>query len=270
MNHDPSAKARIARTYAAASDHFDTLPFWHHFGRRTIERLSLAPGARVLDLCCGTGASALVAAERVGPAGYVIGVDLSRELIAVARAKAAACGLGNTDFRVADVESLRLEPDSFDAVVSVFGLFFIDDMAAMLRRAWGWLRPGGRLAVTTWGRQVLDPGESLFWDAVAKEDESIQAVSASERLADPEALAALFVEAGLPAPIVSPETWHMPLATPEAFWPVILGTSNRAAFDALPDEARARVRGSVIETLRARHVTSLRCDVIYAVGARPD
>ena len=268
MTHDSSAKARIARTYAAASDHFDTLPFWHHFGRRTIERLSLAPGARVLDLCCGTGASALVAAEIVGPGGHVLGVDLSRELIAVARAKAMASGLGNIDFRVADVESLRLEPASFDAVVSVFGLFFIDDMAAMLQRAWDWLRPGGRLAVTTWGRKVLDPGESLFWDAVAKEDESIQSVSASERLADPEAVAALFVEAGAPAPIVSPETWDMPIATPEAFWPVILGTSNRAAFDALPDDARARVRAFVIETLRARRVTSLRCDVIYAVASR--
>ena len=68
---------RIAATYGAAADTFDSLPFWHHFGCRTVQRLNLQPGARVLDLCCGTGASALPAAEAVGPSGSVLGVDVT-------------------------------------------------------------------------------------------------------------------------------------------------------------------------------------------------
>ena len=61
-------KDRVVATYTAAADTFDGLPFWHEYGRRTVQRLALPPGARVLDLCCGTGASALPAARAVGPA----------------------------------------------------------------------------------------------------------------------------------------------------------------------------------------------------------
>lgn len=269
MTHDDSTKARIARTYAAASDHFDVLPFWHHFGRRTVERLDLPAGARVLDVCCGAGASALVAAQRVGSRGHVLGVDLSEALIAIARANAARSGLANAEFLVADVETLSLAPSSLDAVVSVFGLFFLDDMAAMLARAWCWLRPRARLAVTTWGRHVLDPGEDLFWEAVAKEDPSIQPMSHAGRLSTPEAVAAEFRAAHLPAPAIEIETWPMPLESPEAFWQVVLGTSNRAAWDGLTTNARERVRHAVTVALHGRGVTSLRCDAIYAVAEKP-
>src|SRR5512139_3696745 len=100
------ARARIAATYTAAADTLDTLPFWHHFGRRTVERLGLRPGARVLDLCCGSGASALPAAEMVGPTGSVLGVDLTDALVRQAHAKATALGLDQARFICASAESL--------------------------------------------------------------------------------------------------------------------------------------------------------------------
>src|SRR5215207_9951471 len=70
-------KARAAAAYNAAADLYDDprLSFWDRFGRRTVERLDLAPGSMVLDLCCGSGASALPAAEQVGPGGRVLGVE---------------------------------------------------------------------------------------------------------------------------------------------------------------------------------------------------
>jgi len=262
-------KSRIASTYDTAADVFDTLPFWHYFGGRTIERLDLAPGSRVIDLCCGTGASALPAAARVGRAGAVLGVDLSRELIGIARRKAAALGLGNVAFRLGDIESLDVAPASFDAVVSVFGLFFVEDMAGVLARAWTWLTPGGAIAITAWGADVLEPGESLFWEAVHREGPSIAPVSPSARLADPSAVAAVFQEAGLPAPVIEAETWQMPLARPEDFWPSILGSSNRGVLGALAPEAQARVHAATIDGLRAQGVTSLRCDAIFASLRRP-
>ncbi len=90
--------ARIVASYTAASDHFDALPFWHHYGRRTIERLDLRPGASVVDLCCGTGASALPAAEQTGPTGRVLGLDLTPALVAQARFEAAARGSRGPSF----------------------------------------------------------------------------------------------------------------------------------------------------------------------------
>src|SRR5688500_12088603 len=106
------ARAQAAATYNAASDYYDeqALSFWDRFGRQTIERLSLQPGARVLDVCCGSGASALPAAERVTPNGHVIAVDLAEKLLQLGRVKAEHRGLNNIEFRVGDFEELGL-PD---------------------------------------------------------------------------------------------------------------------------------------------------------------
>ena len=263
-------KDRVVASYTAAADHFDTLPFWHEYGRRTVERLALAPGGRVLDLCCGTGAAALPAARMVGPTGTVLGVDLTPSLVERARALAAAEGLSHAHFAVGDVEAVRFAPGSFDAVLSVFGIFFADDMPGVLGRAWSWLAPGGRLAITVWGEVVLAPGEPLFWDAVRREDPSLEPISPAEQLTRPEELHALFLEAGLPSPEIVIERWRMPLASPEAFWPVILGTSNRGVFDALPPASQARVQAFVDDELRRRAVQGLDMEALIAVAEKID
>jgi ubiquinone/menaquinone biosynthesis C-methylase UbiE len=260
--------AEIVTTYTAAADHFDRLPFWHHFGRRTIERLRLRPGQRVVDLCCGTGASALPAAAAVGPTGSVLGVDITAALVEQAAAKAREAGWTHAAFQCAAVETLELRPASVDAVVSVFGLFFVEDMAALLQRAATWLVPGGALAITTWGAEVLAPGEALFWDAVRAERASIVPTSHASRLDTPDKLAAIFTAGGLPAPEVVHDRWAMPLATPDEFWPVIMGTSNRGAYEALSPDARERVRARVLHGLRHQAVTETTMDVLYAVARR--
>jgi ubiquinone/menaquinone biosynthesis C-methylase UbiE len=86
------AKLKAATTYNAAADHFDDGPlaFWDRYGQRTIERLRLKPGSCILDVGCGSGASAIPAGKVAGPHGRVIGVDLADRLLAMARAKAAA------------------------------------------------------------------------------------------------------------------------------------------------------------------------------------
>src|SRR6266540_700831 len=89
-NMPENAQARAAFAYNAAADFYDASPlsFWDYFGRRTIELASLPVGSRVLDICCGAGASALPAAEAVGQTGAVIGVDLAKALLGSARTKA--------------------------------------------------------------------------------------------------------------------------------------------------------------------------------------
>jgi ubiquinone/menaquinone biosynthesis C-methylase UbiE len=262
------AAHRAAVIYTAAADTFDSLPFWHHFGRRTVERLPLRRGEKVLDLCCGSGASAIPAAELVGAAGSVLGVDITEALLHQARSKAAARALSQTTFECGDVASLSFPPATFDAVLSVFGLFFIDDMSSLLARAWGWLAPGGALAITAWGQDVLAPGEALFREAALRENPRLDQIDHASRLDTADKLASVFSAAGLPRPDIATERWEMPLASADAFWPVILGTSNRAAFEALLPAQQERVRGSVIEALRERGVTGTAMDVLYAVARR--
>src|SRR5258706_13926130 len=152
MGTPDDAKAKAAATYNAAADFYDdpANSFWDRFGRKTIERLRLPLGARVLDACCGAGASAIPAAEN-GPQGFVLGIDLAQNLLTLARAKASARGLKNIEFRLADVLDPAVPESQFDAVVCVFGIFFIPDMPAAVRALWRVVRPGGRLAITTWG-----------------------------------------------------------------------------------------------------------------------
>src|SRR5215211_8854858 len=104
------AKQKAASTYNAASDFYDhpANTFWGRYGRQTVERLRLAPGQRVLDVCCGSGASAIPAAEAVGPTGSVLGVDLAENLFVLAREKANQRGLTNIEFRTGDVLNLGL------------------------------------------------------------------------------------------------------------------------------------------------------------------
>src|SRR5215213_272422 len=88
MSELDDAKKKAASTYNTASDFYDhpANTFWSRYGRQTVERLRFVAGERVLDVCCGSGASAIPAAESVGPGGSVIGVDLAERLSANASA----------------------------------------------------------------------------------------------------------------------------------------------------------------------------------------
>jgi ubiquinone/menaquinone biosynthesis C-methylase UbiE len=165
------AKAKAAATYDAAADHFDDEPlsFWERIGRRTVARVGLPVGANVLDVGCGTGASALPAAEIVGPNGFVVGVDLSARQLDRARTKAMTRGLENLEFRLADMTALGFPDSRFNAVVSVFSIFFVPDMEGLVRELWRMVRPGGKLAVTTWGPRIFEPAYSRWLVAVKQE-----------------------------------------------------------------------------------------------------
>jgi len=149
------AKAKAAATYDAAVDHFDDEPltFWDRIGRRTVERLALSLSAQVLDVGCGTGASALPAAQAVGPSGRVVGVDLSARLTR----QGGRARLTNVEFRIGDMTSSGYPDQSFDAVISVFSVFFVPDVEGLVRELWRIVRRGGKLVVTTGVRAFSSP-----------------------------------------------------------------------------------------------------------------
>lgn len=117
------------------------------------EVAGIAVGQRVLDVACGTGALACVAADRVAPDGAVVGLDPNPEMLAVARRKRTC-----VEWREGRAESLPFAEASFDRVVSQFGLMFFDDRAAALREMRRVLRPGGRMAVAVCDAVEHSPG----------------------------------------------------------------------------------------------------------------
>ncbi|WP_181170158.1 MULTISPECIES: methyltransferase domain-containing protein [unclassified Mesorhizobium] len=121
-------------------------PLFRPWAEATFEEVKLSPGHRILDIACGTGIVARIAKERLGASGYVVGIDINPDMLAVARTVAP-----NIDWRVGNAGALPLgDREQFDVIVCQQGLQFFPDKPAAaveMRRA---LAPGGRLAVATW------------------------------------------------------------------------------------------------------------------------
>ena len=108
----------------------------------------LHAGETVLDLGSGAGADVLISARRVGPAGRAIGLDMTDEMLALARANAAAAGAANAEFVKGHIEDIPLSDDSVDVVISNCVINLSADKRRVLREAARVLRAGGRFAVS--------------------------------------------------------------------------------------------------------------------------
>lgn len=150
--------ASVAPTWVAIGDDLERTA--GEPGRRAMDRLDVHPGQRILDLGCGTGPTTVELARRVGPGGSVLGVDISTEMLARARQRAAQEGATNVRFVHADVQSHDLGTDAYDRAFSRFGvMFYVDPVAAFsnIRRA---LKAGGSLGFVCW--QNVTANEWMF------------------------------------------------------------------------------------------------------------
>ena len=105
------------------------------------------PGERVIDLGCGSGTTLMELARRVGPGGYVLGADISKQSVEKAQQRIAAAGLSHAEVALADISSHRFAPNSFDLAFSRFGIMFFTDPTATFANLRSALKPGGRLAL---------------------------------------------------------------------------------------------------------------------------
>jgi SAM-dependent methyltransferase len=124
---------------------------WQQVSAGLLERARIKPGHRVLDIATGIGEPALAAAALAGPAGRVVGTDLSAAMIAIAAERARARGISNVRFEVADADAGQFPGGRFDAAVCRWALMFFADLPAALAGIRAALVPGGRLAASVVG-----------------------------------------------------------------------------------------------------------------------
>jgi ubiquinone/menaquinone biosynthesis C-methylase UbiE len=264
----PDSRAAAATADAAAA-RFDelSLSFRDRFGERTIARMELPAGADVLDVGCGTGAAAILAAELVGRDGRVIGVDLSARM--VMRARARARSVHNAYFVVAEMGDLALADGSFDAVISAFSIFFAADMEDQVRKLWRLVRPGGQLAITTWGPRSFEPAFTA-WRRIVEQISpgTVPDRLPWNRLAGIQEVRALLAGAGIADAEVVVEEGHQPLRSPDDWWTIVLGTAARSVIDRMPAHQAVRVKDANLAWLDENGIDAIETNVIYAVATK--
>lgn len=148
--------------WSAVSDGWERYDAWFMEQTRDltdwfVRASGAAPGMDALDLACGAGQPARTIARRVLPGGRVVATDISSDMLAAAKRRAAADGLDNIEFREMGAERLDFPDASFDVVTCRFGLMFCPEPERAAKEIRRVLRPGGRFAVSVWDEPAKNP-----------------------------------------------------------------------------------------------------------------
>ena len=132
------------------------------------------------------------------------------------------------------------------------------------------VRPGGKLAITTWGPRIFSPVYEVWLETVRGVRPDLHsAYNPWHRITSPESVAKLCLDAGIPGVDVVAEDGQRPLAAAEDFWTVALGSGLRWTIEQMGPDAASDVRQSILEWMRAQNVKAIETNVIYAVATRP-
>jgi len=244
-------KLETARIFSVTSQDHETLELFVEFGRRLVEWAELSPGDSVLDVAAGTGASLLPAVEAVGPSGRVVGVDLAPGMVERLAQLITAHGLSNADAETADAEDLPLPDASFDAVLCGFGLFFFPAPDRALAEFSRLLRPGGRLAVSTFTQRGSASMDAI-WRLIAVHTEVPPAADDALRFDRPAGLVSAVEAAGFLEVEIEQSPYQVVLPTFDAWWRWIWSMEFSDVLRRVDDATLERIHRTASEDLMRR------------------
>jgi SAM-dependent methyltransferase len=222
---------------------------------RMVELAGVEAGSRVIDVAAGYGEPTLSAAKVAGPDGSVVATDISAEMLAYGRERAEAAGLENIEFVEADASALDFPEDSFDAALSRFGIIFEPDGEGAAARVRGFLKPGAKMAIASWGPPDRTPFLGIpMRTAMQALDVPPPPPGTPGPLSrpTPEALGGLLEGGGFSEVQVEEAEVVMPFESPEAFTTFIreIAPPITAMIEPHPEDVQKRTWDAITEAAR--------------------
>jgi ubiquinone/menaquinone biosynthesis C-methylase UbiE len=263
------AKTWLAGVFDRAAPSYDRPAGRYHeyFGGRLVDLTGVGSGAAVLDVACGRGAALVPAARRVGATGRVVGVDLSPEMVRLARDAVADAGVA-AEVRVMDAEHLEFPGSTFTVVLCAFGLFFLPDAeraVAEIRRV---LVPGGVVGVSTWGQK----DRRWAWENDVFADIDVPRRAIVQPFDTIELVEELLAGSGFEDVAVHTEDCEVHIADEAEWWAWKWSYSLRGVIEQLSEDRLERLRREVntrFEAMPAAEGHPLRLSALVATGRLP-
>jgi O-methyltransferase / aklanonic acid methyltransferase len=238
----------VAAVFGRAADVYDTaIPFFVRFGGRLVELAEVSGGESVLDVASGRGASLIPAAERVGPSGRVVGIDLAAKMVERLRGDLDQLGLVHASVRVGDAARLDVSDGEFDVALCGFTLMLLPDPSQAVAELARAVRPGGRVAVSM--PTGAGPQWSFFGELIGR-----FAPRANRPIPPPPGpapdFAAMLRGAGLGDIVTVDETEDFTFPDSGVWWSWVWSQGMRAFLEALPDDALGELRAAAEDRLR--------------------
>lgn len=242
----------IAGVFGRAAATFDRIGFFSHFGERIVKCAQLAVGGSVLDVATGRGALAFPAAKCVGPRGRVIGTDISPEMLRETAKDVKSGNWSNIELQQMDAERLQYPDSAFDCVLCGFALWFFPHPDRALQQFYRVLKPGGRLALTTWAHD--SPMHNLQRDTLRPHlipASQANGAEKKERFDTKEQLEPALRQAGFVDAKVFTEDFKAIVTGVDLFWEQLWAGGNRALLERLPASALEAVKANFFQRLDA-------------------
>lgn len=166
---EQSKRERVHHVFEKISDRYDTMnsiiSFQRHKSWRkdVMKQMQVQPGTKALDVCCGTGDWAIALAESVGPTGEVIGLDFSKNMLAVAEKKKQERQLSNLTLVHGDAMELPFADNSFDYVTIGFGLRNVPNYMTVLQELYRVVKPHGKVVCLETSQPTLKGFRELYF-----------------------------------------------------------------------------------------------------------
>ena len=171
---------------------------------------------------------------------------------------------------VGDMLSMRFPVASFDAAVCVSGVFFVPDMSKAVSELWSRVRPGGKLAVTTWGPNFCEPATDAFWCSIKEvRPDLYKGFNPWDRIDNPASLAKILDEGGVASPKIIPENRFHIIKSPDDWWTIVLGSGYRGTIEQLTLTERQKVKEANLAFIRDKKISAVETNVLYALAKRP-